>query len=222
MRCHVSDLRAASSIGDDEGGTRRDHKITAAGVMYVSQTMNKVLDHRGAGAWRHRYIWESEINRLLPFDQACGDRRRHDFEVRKMIISRSCCGVERADGSSSGARKPSTALTCFQESSRAHFPAAAAHRPARLRFAVCAASAPRLSFAGARWRSLNTSQRLPPRERRARWIAIAANVRESEQVATLLERVACGIGRLDCVINNAGGQFPGNAIDFPGQGLGPR
>jgi isovaleryl-CoA dehydrogenase len=57
-------LRAANVIGEDEGGRGEIHKLTAAGVLYVAETMNKVLNdavqvHGGTG-----YIWESEINRL--------------------------------------------------------------------------------------------------------------------------------------------------------------
>src|ERR1700757_4529827 len=57
-------LRAANTL-DEHGGGRGDiHKITAAGVLYVAETMNKVLNeavqvHGGVG-----YIWESEVNRL--------------------------------------------------------------------------------------------------------------------------------------------------------------
>ncbi|MEC9364272.1 MAG: acyl-CoA dehydrogenase family protein, partial [Pseudomonadota bacterium] len=57
-------LRAANVIGEEDGGRGEIHKLTAAGVLYVAETMNKVLNdavqvHGGSG-----YIWESEINRL--------------------------------------------------------------------------------------------------------------------------------------------------------------
>ena len=57
-------LRAANVIGEDEGGRGEIHKLTAAGVLYVAETMNQVLNdavqvHGGTG-----YIWESEVNRL--------------------------------------------------------------------------------------------------------------------------------------------------------------
>ncbi len=57
-------LRAASVMGEDEGGRGEIHKLTAAGVMFAAETLNKVLNeaiqiHGGTG-----YIWESEINRL--------------------------------------------------------------------------------------------------------------------------------------------------------------
>src|SRR5262249_8066339 len=57
-------LRAANCISEDEGGRGEIHKITAAGVMYVAETMNKVLNHAVQVHGGTGYIWESEINRL--------------------------------------------------------------------------------------------------------------------------------------------------------------
>ncbi|HKY91328.1 MAG TPA: acyl-CoA dehydrogenase, partial [Nevskiaceae bacterium] len=79
-------LRAASLVGDDEGGRGDIHKLTAAGVMYVAETMNKVLNeavqvHGGTG-----YIWESEINRLYRSIKLL-EIGAGTTEVRKMIIS---------------------------------------------------------------------------------------------------------------------------------------
>ncbi|MGH8453094.1 MAG: acyl-CoA dehydrogenase family protein [Nevskiales bacterium] len=79
-------LRAANVIGDDEGGRGEIHKITAAGVMYVAETLNKVLNeavqiHGGTG-----YIWESEINRLYRSIKLL-EIGAGTTEVRKMIIS---------------------------------------------------------------------------------------------------------------------------------------
>ncbi len=79
-------LRAASVIGDDEGGRGEIHQITAAGVMYVAETMNKVLNeavqiHGGTG-----YIWESEINRLYRSIKLL-EIGAGTTEVRKMIIA---------------------------------------------------------------------------------------------------------------------------------------
>ncbi len=79
-------LRAASVIGEDEGGRGEIHKLTAAGVMYTAETMNKVLDaavqiHGGTG-----YIWESEINRLYRSIKLL-EIGAGTTEVRKMIIS---------------------------------------------------------------------------------------------------------------------------------------
>jgi isovaleryl-CoA dehydrogenase len=79
-------LRAANVIGEDEGGRGEIHKITAAGVMYVAETLNQVLDeavqvHGGTG-----YIWESEINRLYRSIKLL-EIGAGTTEVRKIIIS---------------------------------------------------------------------------------------------------------------------------------------
>lgn len=79
-------LRAANTIGHDEGGRGDIHMITAAGVMYVAETLNKVLNeavqvHGGTG-----YIWESEINRLYRAIKLL-EIGAGTTEVRKMIIS---------------------------------------------------------------------------------------------------------------------------------------
>ncbi|HUP91555.1 MAG TPA: SDR family oxidoreductase [Solimonas sp.] len=52
----------------------------------------------------------------------------------------------------------------------------------------------------------------------ARMIAVPANVREPEQVQALFQRVHAELGPIDCLVNNAGGQFPGAAIDFAPKG----
>lgn len=56
------------------------------------------------------------------------------------------------------------------------------------------------------------------RSRKARVLPVVANVREPEQVDAVFARVHAEFGRLDLVVNNAGGQFPGAAIDFPDKG----
>jgi len=80
-------LRAANVIGEDEGGRGEIHKLTAAGVLYVAETMNKVLNdavqvHGGSG-----YIWESEINRLYRSIKLL-EIGAGTSEVRKMIIAK--------------------------------------------------------------------------------------------------------------------------------------
>jgi isovaleryl-CoA dehydrogenase len=80
-------LRAANVIGEDEGGRGEIHKITAAGVMYVAETLNQVLNeavqvHGGTG-----YIWESEINRLYRSIKLL-EIGAGTSEVRKMIIAK--------------------------------------------------------------------------------------------------------------------------------------
>jgi len=80
-------LRAANVIGDDEGGRGEIHKLTAAGVLYVAETMNQVLNdavqvHGGTG-----YIWESEVNRLYRSIKLL-EIGAGTSEVRKMIIAK--------------------------------------------------------------------------------------------------------------------------------------
>ncbi|MGH8429959.1 MAG: acyl-CoA dehydrogenase family protein [Solimonas sp.] len=57
-------LRAANTVDEGEGGRGDIHKLTAAGVMYVAETLNKVLNHAVLVHGGSGYIWESEINRL--------------------------------------------------------------------------------------------------------------------------------------------------------------
>lgn len=54
--------------------------------------------------------------------------------------------------------------------------------------------------------------------RGARVLAVPTNVREPEQVDALYARIQKEFGRLDMVVNNAGGQFPQNAIDYSDKG----
>lgn len=49
-------------------------------------------------------------------------------------------------------------------------------------------------------------------------LGMPANVREPEQVDALFQRVHAEFGALDLLVNNAGGQFPGAAIDCPDKG----
>lgn len=56
------------------------------------------------------------------------------------------------------------------------------------------------------------------KRKKARMLAVAANVREPEQVSALFDRVREEFGTLDILVNNAGGQFPQPAIDFPEKG----
>lgn len=56
------------------------------------------------------------------------------------------------------------------------------------------------------------------RERGTEAIVVPTNVREIEQVETLFQQVHEHFGRLDVVVNNAGGQFPQNAIDYAPKG----
>lgn len=79
-------LAAGAQVEVGDGGRGDIHMLTAASVMYTSQTVNKVLDlavqlHGGSG-----YIWESEINRLYRSNKLL-EIGAGTTEVRKMIIS---------------------------------------------------------------------------------------------------------------------------------------
>ena len=79
-------LAAANDLETGGGGRGEIHALTAASVMYASETMNRVLDdavqiHGGTG-----YIWESEINRLFRATKLL-EIGAGTTEVRKMIIS---------------------------------------------------------------------------------------------------------------------------------------
>lgn len=79
-------LRAANAVDESEGGRGDIHKITAAGVMYVAETMNKVLNHAVQVHGGSGYIWESEINRLYRSIKLL-EIGAGTTEVRKMIIA---------------------------------------------------------------------------------------------------------------------------------------
>ena len=79
-------LRAANVIGEEDGGRGEIHKLTAAGVMYVAETMNKVLNHAVQVHGGTGYIWESEINRLYRSIKLL-EIGAGTTEVRKIIIA---------------------------------------------------------------------------------------------------------------------------------------
>jgi isovaleryl-CoA dehydrogenase len=84
-------LRAANTL-DEEGGGRGDiHKLTAAGVLYVAETMNKVLDDAVQVHGGYGYIWESEINRLFRATKLL-EIGAGTSEVRKIIIADELLG----------------------------------------------------------------------------------------------------------------------------------
>lgn len=79
-------LAAVNGLEEGQGGRGEVHKITAAALMFVANTMNRVLDlavqvHGGIG-----YIWESEINRLYRHTKLL-EIGAGTTEVRKMIIA---------------------------------------------------------------------------------------------------------------------------------------
>lgn len=49
-------------------------------------------------------------------------------------------------------------------------------------------------------------------------LVVPTNVREPEQVDALFEQAHAHYGRIDCTLNNAGGQFPQHAIDYAPKG----
>jgi len=49
-------------------------------------------------------------------------------------------------------------------------------------------------------------------------LAVPMSIREPEAVEAMLDDVLARFGRLDCIVNNAGGQFPQDAIDFSRKG----
>ncbi|MBW2941305.1 acyl-CoA dehydrogenase family protein [Zhongshania aquimaris] len=79
-------LSACQGVGHGEAGRGEIHKLTAAAIMFVANTLNKVLDdgvqvHGGSG-----YIWESEINRLFRATKLL-EIGAGTTEVRKLIIA---------------------------------------------------------------------------------------------------------------------------------------
>jgi isovaleryl-CoA dehydrogenase len=88
MRCFVYRVLAATDrIGADCGGRGEIHALSAAAVMYASETMAKVVSdalqiHGGSG-----YMWESEVNRLYRAIKML-EIGAGTTEVRKLIISR--------------------------------------------------------------------------------------------------------------------------------------
>ncbi|HEY0974867.1 MAG TPA: acyl-CoA dehydrogenase family protein [Solimonas sp.] len=80
-------LRAANTVSEGEGGRGDIHKLTAAGVMYTAETLNKVLNHAVQIHGGSGYIWEAEINRLYRSIKLL-EIGAGTTEVRKMIISK--------------------------------------------------------------------------------------------------------------------------------------
>ena len=79
-------LRKAGSVEIGGGGHGEIHMLTAASVMFASETLGKVLSdavqiHGGGG-----YIWESEINRLYRSNKLL-EIGAGTTEIRKLIIS---------------------------------------------------------------------------------------------------------------------------------------
>ncbi|HEY1491547.1 MAG TPA: acyl-CoA dehydrogenase family protein [Steroidobacteraceae bacterium] len=84
-------LAAANDLAIGGGGRGHIHALTAASVMYASESMNRVLSdavqiHGGSG-----YIWETEINRLYRSIKLL-EIGAGTTEVRKLIISGELIG----------------------------------------------------------------------------------------------------------------------------------
>jgi isovaleryl-CoA dehydrogenase len=84
-------LSAANDLAVGGGGRGHIHALTAASVMYASESMNRVLSdavqiHGGSG-----YIWETEINRLYRSIKLL-EIGAGTTEVRKLIISGELIG----------------------------------------------------------------------------------------------------------------------------------
>jgi isovaleryl-CoA dehydrogenase len=84
-------LAAANDLEIGGGGRGRIHALTAASVMYASESMNRVLSeavqiHGGNG-----YMWESEVNRLFRATKLL-EIGAGTTEVRKLIISGELLG----------------------------------------------------------------------------------------------------------------------------------
>ena len=56
------------------------------------------------------------------------------------------------------------------------------------------------------------------KSKKAKVVPMVANIREPDQVEALFEAIEREFGTLDLLVNNAGGQFPQAAIDFPAKG----
>ena len=82
-------------------------------------------------------------------------------------------------------------------------------------------SAPRSSFAGRTQQRLTSACDAIERLVGRRPMDVSMSIREPEQVEMLFGRIYAEYGRLDHLINNAGGQFPQDAIDFSRKGWKP-
>jgi isovaleryl-CoA dehydrogenase len=79
-------LAASNDLEVGGGGRGNIHALTAASVMYTSETMAKVLHEAVQIHGGYGYIWESEVNRLFRATKLL-EIGAGTTEVRKMIIS---------------------------------------------------------------------------------------------------------------------------------------
>src|SRR3546814_15114423 len=57
-------LRAAHTVSGSETGRGDIHKLTAAGIMYTAEPLNKGLNHAVQIHGVSGSLWEAEINRM--------------------------------------------------------------------------------------------------------------------------------------------------------------
>ncbi|MBJ21499.1 MAG: isovaleryl-CoA dehydrogenase [bacterium] len=79
-------LGALNDLPPGEGGRGEVHKIAATSVMYVADSLNRVLDHASQIHGGVAYIWETEINRLYRGIKLL-EIGAGTTEVRKLIIA---------------------------------------------------------------------------------------------------------------------------------------
>lgn len=65
---------------------------------------------------------------------------------------------------------------------------------------------------------LDTTVKLVKEETGKSVLALGANIRDAEAVEAMINRVSDEFGTIDTLVNNAGGQFPQDAIDFSRKG----
>jgi isovaleryl-CoA dehydrogenase len=80
-------LRRTTELPVGEGGRGEIHKLSAASVMYASETLNKVLNEAVQIHGGVAYMWESEINRLYRANKLC-EIGAGTTEIRKIIVSK--------------------------------------------------------------------------------------------------------------------------------------
>lgn len=79
-------LAALNDLQPGEGGRGAVHRIAATSILYVANSLNKVLDHASQIHGGVAYIWETEINRLYRGIKLL-EIGAGTTEVRKLIIA---------------------------------------------------------------------------------------------------------------------------------------
>ncbi|KHK93199.1 SDR family oxidoreductase [Novosphingobium malaysiense] len=76
----------------------------------------------------------------------------------------------------------------------------------------------RVAICGRDPEKLETTVNLVREDSGGEVLAVPTNIREPEAVETLIDKVHTHFGGIDTIVNNAGGQFPQDAIDFSRKG----